>query len=180
MNGRLTVVRASVARLLAVMILFALPSSDSSVRAGWPNLPRRRPTSSRLSLSPVSLVDFTRIPFDFYLSSRSPPPRSFSFLDTRTSSPSLLRHPLAPVPPSSICTLPPSSVHTVKCPALIPVGKHCKFLLTRLLSRYRVKLVGSNDYRLRAVCSALFAFCAREYADPVSYIGYVQTQSHKV
>lgn len=53
-------------------------------------------------------------------------------------------------PPSLPRTLPPWSVHTVKCPALISVGKHCKFLLTRLLSRYRVKLVGSNDYRLRA------------------------------
>ena len=42
-----------------------------------------------------------------------------------------------------------SSVYTVKCPALISVGKHCKFLLTRLPSRYHVKLVGNNKYRPR-------------------------------
>lgn len=40
-----------------------------------------------------------------------------------------------------------SSVYTVKCPALISIGKHCKFLLTRLPSRNHVKLVESNEYR---------------------------------
>lgn len=61
-----------------------------------------------------------------------------------------------------------SSVYTVKCPALISVGKHCKFLLTRLPSRYHVKLAESIDH----LCgSDAFLLPPPPYFDPLAKTG---------
>lgn len=75
---------------------------------------------------------------------RSSSLRFFPTLSTLLSSPLYFPPPFPrPVKLPSLHRL--SSVYTVKCPALISVGKHCKFLLTRLPSRYHVKLAESNE-----------------------------------
>lgn len=136
------------------MILFAHPSSDSSRARRAPILPRRRVlSSSRLPLSSCSTWRGS-LSTSTCLLARHRHGRSRSSM--RALHPRLSPRQPSPGTPYHRRL----SVHTVKCLALISVGKHCKFLLTRLLSRYRVKLVGSNDYRLRAVCShALLASC---------------------
>lgn len=60
-----------------------------------------------------------------------------------------------------------SSVYTVKCPALISVGKHCKFLLTRLPSRYHVKLAESIDH----LCGSDAFLPPPPYFDPLAKTG---------
>lgn len=60
-----------------------------------------------------------------------------------------------------------SSVYTVKCPALISVGKHCKFLLTRLPSRYHVKWAESIDH----LCESDAFLPPPPYFDPLAKTG---------
>lgn len=73
--------------------------------------------------------------------------------------------PRAPVKLPSLHRL--SSVYTVKCPALISVGKHCKFLLTRLPSRYHVKLAESIDH----LCGSDAFLPPPPYFDPLAKTG---------
>lgn len=132
-------------------------------------LPRIQPPShASLDSSPLlpSLLSFhspffTAL-FIFFFSLLFSYRRHSSYPDYRTKPVLLPSDFFQPCPPSSHlpCNslLPPfprpvklpslhrlSSVYTVKCPALISVGKHCKFLLTRLPSRYHVKLAESNE-----------------------------------